>query len=186
MCIILPSFNKVEQYKKFELILVIFWYLTADPSRFLQHIYHVGETELLKMDFSWVPIGPMSSVNSNLFQGPHTLHQFGKSIYVSFPTLSFPTFSPLSLTESRRISKLYFQFMDLLIDSWYFGLFMNISHKEVLIIMLRPYNVAIQVIYGRGTCTSPVRSFILEVVNIDSLQQVYVGYNRCGKRYKSL
>jgi hypothetical protein len=186
MCIILPSFNKVEQYKKFEFILVIFWYLTSDSSRFLQHIYHVGETELLKMDFPWVLIGPMSSVNSNLFQAPHTLHQFGKSIYVSFPTLSFPTFSPLSLTESRRISKLYFQFMDLLIDSRYFGLFMNISHREVLIIMLRPYNVAIQVIYGRGTCTSAVRSFILEVVNIDILQQVYVAYNRCGKRYKSL
>lgn len=181
MCIILPSFNKVEQYKKFELILVIFWYLTPDPSRFLQHIYHEGETGLLKMDFPWVPIGPMSSVNSNLFQAPHTLHQFGKSIYVSFPT-----FSPLPLTESRRISKLYFQFMDLLIDSWYFGLFMNTSHREVLIIMLRPYNVAIQVIYVRGTCTSAVRSFILEVVNIDILQQVYVGYNRCGKRYKSL
>ena len=186
MCIILPSFNKVEQYKKFEFILVIFWYLTSDSSRFLQHIYHVGETELLKMDFPWVLIGPMSSVNSNLLQAPHTLHQFGKSIYVSFPTLSFPTFSPFSLTESRRISKLYFQFMDLLIDSWYFGLFMNISHREVLIIMLRPYNVAIQVIYGRGTCTSAVRSCILEVVNIDILQQVYVGYNRCGKRYKSL
>ena len=132
MCIILPSFNKVEQYKKFELILVIFWYLTPDPSRFLQHSYHVGETGLLKMDFPWVLIGPMSSVNSNLFQAPHTLHQFGKSIYVCFPT-----FSPLSLTESRRISKLYFQFMDLFISSWYFGLFANISHREVLIIMLR-------------------------------------------------
>jgi hypothetical protein len=132
MCIILPSFNKVEQCNKFELILVIFWYLTPDPSRFLQHSYHVGETGLLKMDFPWVLIGPMSSVNSNLFQAPHTLHQFGKIIYVSFPT-----FSPLSLTESRRISKLYFQFMDLFISSWYFGLFANISHREVLIIMLR-------------------------------------------------
>ena len=132
MCIILPSFNKVEQCNKFELILVIFWYLTPDHSRFLQHSYHVGETGLLKMDFPWVLIGPMSSVNSNLFQAPHTLHQFGKSIYVCFPT-----FSPLSLTESRRISKLYFQFMDLFISSWYFGLFANISHREVLIIMLR-------------------------------------------------
>jgi hypothetical protein len=63
---------------------------------------------------------------------------------------------------------------------------MNTSHREVLIIMLRPYNVAIQVVYVRGTCASAVRSFILEIVNIDILQQVYVGYNRCGKWYKSL
>ena len=42
MCIILPSFNKVEQCKKFELILVIFLYLTLEPSRILQFRNYVS------------------------------------------------------------------------------------------------------------------------------------------------
>ena len=85
------------------------------------------------------------SISCNNFTG------LGKSIYVLFLT-----FSPLSSTESRRISKLCVQLMDL--GSGKFGPFANTSPREVLVIKLRPPAITwtSDYIYGRGTCTGTV------------------------------
>ena len=112
----------------------------------------------------------------------NTFTGLGKSIYVLFLT-----FSPLSSTESRRISKLCFQLMDL--GSWKFGPFVNTYPREVLDIMLRPPVITWPsglYIWMENLHRYSMR-LILEVVNVEILQHVvgvkYWDCNRCGKRY---
>jgi hypothetical protein len=115
----------------------------------------------------------------------NTFTGHGTSIYVLFLT-----FSPLSSTESRRISKLCFQLMDL--GSWKFGPFANTSPREVLVIMLRPpvitWPSGLYIWIGNLHRYS-VR-LILEVVNVEILQHIvgvkYWGCNKCGKRHTGI